>query len=523
MNSQGRAKALIPKALAPVLSGCIIALAFPKHSLYWMAWVGMVPVLLSITNSHLSNKSSFGRGFLFGMVYFSVTLYWIYHPIHYYGNTNLFLSIGSVLILSAYLSLYTGIFTLLINQIYKKTFYPLSIVAPSLWISLEYLRTYLFTGFPWAIIGYSQFSFLSLIQIADITGVYGVSFLIVAFNGAIVDLILLRKRTENMPFYPLAPGVAAIFFLVIAITASFIYSHSRLSENRHRDSSSSVKVSVVQASIPQDRKWDLAFQEEVIKIYKDLTEKAVKIDSPDLVIWPETAVPFIFYPEKPLQPDMAFSLELISFVKRLRTYLLFGSIRQTGAGLYNSAFLLNSDGKITYIYDKIHLVPFGEYVPLRPLLSFVEKITVGIGDYLPGRDTQLAITPFGKFSTLICYEIIFPGLVRNSLKSGADFIVNITNDAWFGKTWGPYQHFSMAVFRAIENRKPVIRAANTGISGFIDSNGRILAKTPLFERMTISMDIKTNRTRTFYSRYGDLFVFFCLLISIISISKITKI
>jgi apolipoprotein N-acyltransferase len=175
--------------------------------------------------------------------------------------------------------------------------------------------------------------------------------------------------------------------------------------------------------------------------------------------------------------------------------------------------MLDKEGKMLYQYDKIHLVPFGEYVPLRQVLFFIDKIVASIGDYLPGTQYNKAETPFGSFAPLVCYEIIFPGLVRKFYSTGGDFIVTITNDAWFGKTAGPYQHFSMAVFRAIENRKPVMRAANTGISGFIDSNGRIIAKTELFQRQVLDGEIKTDTTLTYYSRYGDLFAYFCIVIS----------
>jgi len=523
--------------LIPFLSGLLLSLAFPKPGLYFLAWIALVPLFLNISRQNIKNKDAFKEGFVFGLSYFFGTLYWIYHSIHYYGGMGLVWSILAVIALSTYLSLYTGTFTFLISLIHKRTLYPLLITAPSLWVSLEYIRTYLFTGFPWSSIGYSQYKMLHLIQIADITGIYGISFLVVAFNGAIVDMILLKKRTEEIPLYPLGPRIAGAFLLILAFIFTFVYGHKRLNQNRP---GTDIRVSIVQGNIPQDKKWDPGFQREVMNIYENLTRETVKRDSPDIIIWPETAVPFIFKePESSenlssrLHNDELLSRELVEFVKEIKTYLLFGSIRQEYEIIdpkksrqevfTNSAFLLNRDGKVTYIYDKIHLVPFGEYVPLRKLLFFIDKITIGIGDYRPGNYNKRAVTPFGTFSTLICYEIIFPGLAKESLKEGGDFIVNITNDAWFGKTSGPYQHFTMAVFRAIENRKPVIRAANTGISGFIDSNGNILSASPLFERLSVSMTVKTDNTRTFYSRYGDLFVYFCLLITISVLSKSLKI
>ncbi len=255
------------------------------------------------------------------------------------------------------------------------------------------------------------------------------------------------------------------------------------------------------------------FQKYVIDTYTSLSREAAR-SSPDLIIWPETSVPFFFGDDKENTEHM------LQFQKTLNTHLLFGSVmtKKFSANqqfLTNSVILLDKQGKITYQYDKIHMVPFGEYVPLRRVLFFVDKLVTGIGDYVPGNQYIKAETEFGSFASLVCYEIIFPGLVRKFYSKNGDFIVTVTNDAWFGKTAGPYQHFSMVVFRAIENRKPVMRAANSGISGFIDSNGRIVAKTELFQRQFLTKEVKTDNTLTFYSRYGDLFTYFCIVIAAI--------
>jgi len=210
----------------------------------------------------------------------------------------------------------------------------------------------------------------------------------------------------------------------------------------------------------------------------------------------------------------------MTFQKDTEAHLLFGSVMvksrlRERTELTNSIILLDREGKKSFVYDKIHLVPFGEYVPLRSVLFFIDKLVEGIGDYVPGRQYIRAKTDFGSFGALVCYEVIFPGLVRKFFTDGGDFIVTITNDAWFGKTAGPHQHFSMAVFRSIENRKPLVRAANTGISGFIDSNGRILAASSLFTRQVLTDIITTDSTRTFYTRYGDLFSYLCIVTSIV--------
>lgn len=494
--------------LPAMASGILTALSFPAAGLAPLAWVALVPLLHSLWKK--SGKEAFWSGFVFGMVYFFGTLYWIYHSINYYGGVSFAVSICIVLLLCCYLALFPAVFSVLFIQIYRKTKLPALFIAPVLWVTLEFARSYALTGFPWSSIGYSQYRFLSLIQVADITGIYGISFLILAINGAGADLLLTRKRLNKMPLFPLSYSVAGFVSLVVLIVAAYGYGSFRLSEHRP---GSSFTISVIQGNIEQDRKWEPSYQQEVLAVYEKLSQEALSA-SASLLVWPETAVPFYF------EYDVQNTDKLMQFQKDLGSYLLFGSVMvkdrmRERTELTNSVILLDREGKKSFTYDKIHLVPFGEYVPLRSILFFVDKLVAGIGDYVPGRQYTRAETELGSFGTVVCYEVIFPGLVRKFFVSGGDFIVTITNDAWFGKTAGPYQHFSMAVFRAIENRKPLIRAANTGISGFIDSNGRILAQSGLFAREVLTKNITTDSTRTFYTRYGDLFSYLCIVISIV--------
>jgi apolipoprotein N-acyltransferase len=494
--------------LPAIISGTLIVLAFPVFDMYLLAWVAFVPLLLSLGKK--TPGEAFQYGFVFGVVYFFGTLYWIYHSINFYGGISFAGSIAIVLLLCCYLSIYPAVFAYFFSSFIKKTKLPALLIGPVLWVVLEFIRSYLFTGFPWSSIGYSQYKFLSIIQISDITGIYGISFLIMAFNSAIVDLFLLKSRISQRPLFPLFYTLIGFTIFIIVLVSSLVYGFWRLGQERPGHM---IKASVVQGSIEQDKKWEPAFQKYVIDTYTGLSMEAAK-GSPDLIVWPETAVPFFFGDDKENTEN------ILKFEKTLNTHMLFGSVmaKKTSTdqiSLTNSVLLLDKQGKITYQYDKIHMVPFGEYVPLRSLLFFIDKLVTGIGDYVPGNQYIKAETEFGSFATLVCYEIIFPGLVRKFYAKNGDFIVTITNDAWFGKTAGPYQHFSMAVFRAIENRKPVIRSANTGISGFIDSNGKILSKTDLFQRLALSEKIKTDNTLSFYSRYGDLFSYFCIVIFVV--------
>ena len=496
-----------------LLSGILLVFCFPTADFFWLAWFALVPFLLSLYDK--KPQQAFKAGLFLGMPYFFGTLYWIYHSINHYGGISLGMSILIVILLCLYLSLYTGIFGLLFSVTIQVTNLPALFIAPVFWVVLEFLRSYLFTGFPWSSIGYSQYKFLSVIQIADVTGVYGVSFLVVAVNGAIADIALMRKRIRDMPLFPLSQTIIGFSLLFLFILSTFIYGYWKLGEERP---GKLLRASIIQGNIEQDKKWDTSYQSAVMATYKDLSVKAASY-SPEIIIWPETAVPFFFI------TDRERTNRLIDFQNHLNAYLLFGSVLVKGKNdgrflLSNSAVLLDKAGKVTYIYDKIHLVPFGEYVPLRKVLFFIDKLVVGVGDYTGGKLNLRATTPFGDFATLICYEIVFPGLVRKFYSTGGEFIVNITNDAWFGRTSGPYQHFSMAVFRTIENRKPLIRAANTGISGFIDSNGRILSKTDLFQKAVVTREIKTDTTRSFYSKYGDLFSYIWIVLSVILLTNL---
>ncbi|KWT84425.1 apolipoprotein N-acyltransferase [Candidatus Magnetominusculus xianensis] len=493
----------------PVFTGVLLYLSFPMPDISFLAWVALVPLLYTILHSN-GHKYSFKAGAAAGVVYFFLTQYWISHSIHNYGRLPLPLSLSAVLLLSAYQSIYTGLFGMALHLFIKRTKVPVYICAPSLWVGLEYFRGTLFTGFPWSFLGYTQYKVLPLIQIADITGVYGVSFLIVFFNAIIADFIIKDKISffkRLMPF--------ALFAVVIAAVLMYGYRRLNMSVN-----SKLVRVSVIQGNVAQEAKWDKKFTADILNSYKTMTKKAAD-DGAKLVVWPESSLPFLFGSDKVLTE------ELISFQKGLGIYLVLGTdlVKDYANGRYtltNSAVVLEPGGKILNIYDKIHLVPFGEYVPLRNVLFFIDKLVTGIGDFKQGNALTVVKTPLGDFAAPICYEIAFPELVGAFYKYGGDFIVTITNDAWFGRTSGPYQHFIMAVFRAVESRKPVVRSANTGVSGFIDSTGAITAKSEIFEKAVLTKDIYTNQTITFYSLFGSVFAYVCNVINMAIIVKIFR-
>jgi len=496
-----------------IISGILLVLSFPPFDLYMFSWIALLPLLISLYGK--SPKRAFFLGLLSGLVYFSGIIFWVFNPLYFYGGIPLILSIILVIALCVYLSLYVGVFSILFNYLLSRSRFPALFLAPVLWVTLEFLRTYAFTGFPWSILGYSQYKFLIFIQIADITGVYGISFLIMAINGALFDLLILPKRQIEMPLFERWPMFVGLVVLCLSIVISLSYGIWRLSIN---EGNHTIRASVIQGNIEQDRKWDVRFQREIIETYKGLSEEAA-LKSPSLIVWPETATPFVFGHDKDL------TQEVTEFQKTLGIHLIFGSVTVKGVKdneyqLANSSILLSPDGRVLSTYDKIHLVPYGEYVPLQRLFPFVKKLVVAVGDFTPGKEYVVMQTPFAQIGNLICYEIIFPGLVRKFAERGANLFVTITNDAWFGRWGAPYQHFSMAVLRAVENRAPVVRAANTGVSGFIDAKGRIKKKSDIFVRSVMTEDLKVGGfKKSFYSRYGDLFAFFCIISSIILVAN----
>jgi apolipoprotein N-acyltransferase len=498
----------IKKIIPAIISGVLLVLSFPPYGHGWLAFFALIPLISTLRGQR--GWRAFLSGLILGMVYFFGTQYWIYHSINNYGNLHIVLSVAAVLLLALYQSIYTGIFAWLLSKTIRNTSMPALLLAPVLWVIMEYLRGSMLTGFPWSSIGYTQHEFLKLIQIADITGMYGVSFIVLAVNGAMADIFISYRRREDMPLFTLAPTAVGYVLLVIGIISTLLYGSYRINEQR---SGTALSASIVQGNIDQNEKWDAKYQSDVLNTYLTLSAQAKDKNNPDLIIWPETSVPFYFnYHEKQKE-------ELVEKLAKLQVPFLVGAIEfyeeENNVPQYgNTATLIMPDKSIPYIYEKIHLVPFGEYVPLKNMLFFIEKLVEGTGDYRAGGSIKHGEIKEGRFSTLICYEIIFPHLVRKFFRDGGDFMVTITNDAWFGYTPGPQQHFDMAVFRAIENRKPVIRAANTGVSGFIDSNGKVLSSTALFNTTVLHDTVFTDNTLTFYTKFGDLFVYLCTIITV---------
>lgn len=473
--------------LAAALSGVLLALAFPTPDFAPLAWVALVPLFV------VMGRHPFRSGFTAGLVFFAAVLYWLNIVMTTYGHLHPVLSVVAYLLLCAYLALYFAAATWAACRLRERCGYSFALTLPVLWVGLEFLREFLFSGFPWATLGYSQQGVLPLVQSAELFGVYGLSCLLVLSNAALAELWLCRRAGQAANWRPL--------FAAGALAAAFAaFGWWRLAGDLDgRDQH--LGVAVIQGSIPQDVKWLPDFQRETVAIYAGLTRQAVAAASPGLVIWPEAATPFYFQDQNPLSAAVA------ALPPATGTALLFGSpaYRRDGerTSYLNSAYLLDQGGRQVGRSDKIHLVPFGEYVPVKRFLPFIDKLVMGIGDFSPGVINPLPLDGH-RLGVLVCYEAIFPELARDWVRQRSGLLVNITNDAWFGRSSAPWQHLAMVRFRAVENRVWIARAANTGISAFIAPSGRIEAATELFTPAYAVATVGLGARPGLYARSGDL-------------------
>jgi apolipoprotein N-acyltransferase len=482
------------------LSGAAGALAFPTTDWSLLAWVWLVPAFARACER--SPREALADGWLSGTVFFIVLLRWLDHTFQHYSAIPWPLTWLPLAALGAYCGLYTGLVCVAIAGLRVRLGQGWALtLAPALWVAGEWIRGWLMGGFPWGLLGYSQHLEIPVIQIAEIGGVYAVSLLLVAVNAALAGLWVLGWRRA-------APGLASAALLLLV---SLGFGWSTLSSEFGPGTDRAirfVRVAVIQPSIEQSIKEDPAYRGRTMAIYEDLTRQAAAT-KPAVILWPETAAPIF------LRGDPALLARLVALSREVGVPLLVGSIdRLPGPNgqFLNSAFLLGDQG-ITAKYDKIRLVPFGEYVPLARLLGFVRQWAEFISDFAPGSRETVFPLPGAPFGTVICYEVISPSLFRGFVVGGAIFMTNITNDAWFGHTSGPPQHLGMLPLRAVENRVAIARAANTGISAFVGPDGRVGPILPLFDRGTLAASLALRSRTTLYTRFGDWLVYLCVGLS----------
>lgn len=429
----------------------------------------------------------FKYSWLFSSLAYSFSLYWIAFPVHYFAYLPWIIAGTCPLLLGFYLGLYPAIFSIFIYRVKTRlSWFWIGLLAGSLWTTLEYIRASLLTGFPWLIPAQAFSPWPWAIQGVGIIGAFG-------FSGIITTCaIWFFFALKGKKALALAPALAILLLLAV-------YGLNQTS--KPATDTNSIAVSIIQGNIDQNQKWEPEYQNSTINKYLELSQAEISENSPELIVWPETAVPFY------LQENNEYKERIQRFVSKNKTLLLTGSpgyilVDSTQYQLFNRAYLFSSSGKITDTYEKEKLVPFGEYVPLKQFLPFMDKLVSGVGDFMPGQKIKPLRNDGLALGTLICYEAIFPGLVHKRIIDGANVLVNISNDAWFGPTSAPRQHLHQAILRAVEQNRFLIRSTNTGISAFIGPQGKIMKQSSCFQEQTLHLSkVSLSNKKTLYCRY----------------------
>lgn len=470
----------------PSASGLLLALAFPQPGWGLLSFVALIPLLLSLEEAR-NWKEAFILGYTFGWAFFGVLLFWVANVVW----------LGYFLLVP-FLSLYPGAFGAFFWGVRRTGLAPWASAAV-VWTALELIRALGFMGFSWGSVGYALGFHPSLIQLASITGVRGLSFWVVAVNGLLAEWAMGRGTSKL--------GAALLLVFLPWLYGLWVLNHADGGQER-------VKLALVQGNIDQDVKWDPKFLNLSFSKYEGMT-CSLK-ERVDLVIWPETAAPTF------LLKRARYRRWVEDVVEGLGVPLLTGTNdydwRPGGEPeVFNSAVLFLPGRGPVLKYDKVHLVPFGERMPLVEIFPFLKEIKLGggPGNFAPGRERVLFKVGKAKFPALICFEAAFARDVRRFVREGANLLVNITNDAWFGPYSAPYQHAQMAVLRTVENRISLARCANTGVSMLVDPYGRVLEVTGIFEDAVLVGELPLKEGgKTLYTKYGEWLPWLCVVLSL---------
>jgi len=465
-----------------------------------VAWVALTPLLVALAEAP-SPAHGFRLGYVTGALSSLGIVYWTSIVVVQYGGLALPLGVAVMVLLCLALALFPSVFGWMVSR-WARTYGPAALLlAPVAWVATEILRAHTLFDFSWCLLGYSQHANLPMLQIARYAAVYGVSFVVAAVSSALAFLVLERRR-----------GPRAAVLLGAASLLAVVWMHGEWRLSQVPPETGRLRVGLVQASIAQDEKWDAAHAWANVDRHLELTRRAVAHGA-RLVVWPESALPFLF------DRTPVVASQLRDVVRQNRISLLFGNDDREERGdapgrIWVGAKMIDPEGTVVLRYHKIRLVPFGEYVPIQSVLTlggrFSAKLVQEVGEFTPGEDYAVGPVDGHPVSAFICYEAIFPDLVREFAARGAQLLVNITNDGWYGRTSAPYQHFAMAKLRAVENERFLVRAANTGITAVVDPHGRVLERTELFDRTVLVREVPLLAGSTFYTRHGDLFAWACL-------------
>ena len=474
----------------------LLALSFPRYGHPAIAFVALVPLLVSLSGwsgrtdalPGVSTSRGFLLGLLAGFIHYAGTVYWTGATVSTFGGIPPIVGVLVAGLLALYMAAYVAVFGAITAMLVRR-FHVVGLwLAPAAWVSLEYLRGLLIGGFPWIPLGNTMVTLLPIAQLASVVGVSGLSVFVAVLNTGFALGAIANGRRRAM-------ALAATLTLIAAVS---IWGGMRMSSNALTNGAP-IKVGLIQGNISQTDKWNPARAGMILDRYVQLSQQAVQ-NGAQFLIWPESSTPFYF------DDDPAGDV-IRRMVSQLRTPLLLGS-DEVEPGQpprsYNSGFLIDNAGATAAVYRKIHLVPFGEYVPFQRLLFFVGPLVEAVSAFTPGTRVTMLPVEGHMVSTAICYEVTYPALAREAVKNGSEMLTTITNDAWYGESSAPFQHFEMAVMRAIEQGRYLVRSANTGISGIVDPYGRVLIRTNLFETVAVVGEARFVQAKTLYATIGDL-------------------
>jgi apolipoprotein N-acyltransferase len=506
------------------LSSLLQVLIFPLAGLYILSWVAFAPLIvallrarpggvLEIDGSVNLQAAKPGQAFLLayisGILWYAGTCYWIYDTMHDHGGLSVAAALLALFLFCLYLGLYHGLFGLLLSLAVGpgRDNRRALLAAPFLWVAVELARTRV-TGFPWNLLGTAQVDNISLSRITTWTGVYGVSFEIVLVNVAVAAAFLVPRKNRNT-------------LLMASLAAAAVLQAGRLVDAPALPADHAALL--VQENIPVDANWTRDTFERTLRELADLSVKAAsgssratdsKAGHVDLIVWPESPAPFF-------TSDPLFREPVSQMARDAHSWVVTGAIGSTSAmqggtsasQMFNSAALISPSGDWTARYDKVHLVPFGEYLPFPRLFAFAGGLTREVGQFQAGTSRAPLDAGGTRLGIIICYESVFPGEVREFADQGAQVLVNLSNDGWYGDSGAYAQHLNQTRMRAIENGRWLLSATDTGVTASIDPYGRTVARLPRKERGALLAPYALISATTFYTRHGDWFAWLCAIIS----------
>lgn len=486
------------------LSGALVALGFPDFDLFLLPFIALVPLLLAVVSAR-GNTEAFLLGLAFSSVTWLINVPWVITVMSRYGGLPYPVGVAIYAMMALYLGIFGGMFSLLVYRFRLGSSPGAWLLVPAAWAASEYARTWMFLGFPWNLLATVLVDVWPLAQIGRWLGPYGIGFLIVIPSAAITWMLVASPSRKR------CAGVAGLIVAVMMLWLLDGIGRSFSLESRVREPR--FTASMLQPNISQQMRWDesslITIYQRMLRMTRDAIDSGAAV-----IVWPESTVPLLFASEK--NPFYRSHIEGIS--SGAGVDIVLGSVAEDArdpSRVWNAAYLV-SRGKTAGRYDKIRLVPFGEYVPLEKMLFFAEKLTHAVGDFQFGTRTEPLVGRF-SYGPAICYEVVFPSIARTQVRNGANVLLTITNDAWFGASSAPRQHLNGARLRAIETDRYLLRAATTGISALVDPTGRVVAMLPIDREGIVTGAFSPRQSITPYVRFGDWLAILCCIVTAIAV------